>query len=1145
MSRVYEQNNTVWVMLPNRLNNDTAPILDSELFAFLGDHEDLQKIVFDGSEMEYISSAGIRLLLKTRKKITDFRMIHVCEAAYEAISITGMEDLFGLEQEVASNQDTDANTATADSQPSDAGHEHRTRAASTVDIELTGINDTTVNEEFVPVTLQFERQVQLHPKKVACVSTDRKLTYEQLNRAANRVAHQLIEQGIGTEDVVCIMLPRSLYQYIATLGVMKAGAAYVVLNTEYPDDRISFICKDAGFKQIITTREVVYDRLELFVDELQKRPVFLEDAMNHKDATNPGIKIQPGDLCYCIYTSGSTGRPKGVMIEHGNLSNFLVDDDRNLEFAVQRDYSQVFLAMAEMTFDVSVMEEYVSLVCGHTVAFAGTEEIMNPDKMLQFMEEHQVDGMSCTPSYLAGLLRLPKAQQVLSHMKVFDIGAEAFPATLYSAIRKCNQDCKIINGYGPTETTISCTMKLMDGAENVTIGRPNANTYVFVVDESGRELPRGETGELLICGKCVGRGYVGLKEKTEENFISFHGLYGYRSGDLVRINENDEIEYLGRKDFQVKLRGLRIELGEIESVMSSMPGITHCVAAAIDNRYLCLYYVADHDLTNEEIKAFAATKLTEYMVPDLCMRLSEMPMTANMKADRKALPKPVIEEKEIIPPQSDVQKRLTELVSSVMEDVRIGVNTNLLEIGMSSLDIMLLLSLIGDEYRIGIKVADIYEYNDILKLEKYIMSTPKLKTGESKDRYLASTLQTSDYYTNLFENDDINIPTLYELDSSIDLERLRDAVCIAIKAHPGLTMRMSADEEGTVWQIPCKLSDDFTVPIIQMDDDTFDTEKYHLSHPIMCSDLQLFRIEIIDTGSRHFLFTDFSHAISDGESISLFVDDIATAYMGNEVENETYTMFEHGEFLKTFWDTPAGKRGIDLYLERLRVCHGPSTIPSDVEPVSDTVIPGRTTFEMDATYATMVEYCKQKKVSENALLAGLLGLAVSKACGRPDAAFAFAYNGRNDFRLNHTFGFVAAMMMPTYQYTKFSSFEAYVQDVQKQIVNLMIFPEMPLGQIMGAYPNALDVTYIFQPSESDDFKISETVAKGEFLKQNETRTACKTVFQATVHEGRLVWVVDYFANLYSQECINHILEDMNEIFNHSMQEDDCITKIVH
>ena len=493
---------------------------------------------------------------------------------------------------------------------------------------------------FQPVTKLFEEQVRLHPDKCAVVSGKDKFTFAQLNKRANKIANALIEKGIQHETIVGIIMERGCDFYAVRQGILKSGGAFAVAAPDYPDDRVQYIFEDAGIPFVITTKKLAEERRELFA-KLSCTVLLLEELLEYYNTENPDTEIGEHDLCYCIYTSGSTGKPKGVMIEHINLANFVNPNPRNAETYGYISRGSVSLSMAAMTFDVSVLEEFIPLTNGLTAVIASDEEILNPIMLGELIIENNVDIMTTTPTYLSNMIDLPQLGKAVAQIKVFDVGAEAFPPALYDKIRAVNPDAYIMNGYGPTETTISCTMKVITEGKNITIGTPNGNVQVYVVDKDNKVLPDGETGELVVAGLGVGRGYMNLPEKTAEVFIELNGERAYKTGDLARINPEGEIEFFGRKDNQIKLRGLRIELGEIEEVVNSFEGIVTSVTVPVDNKYLCCYFMADRKINIEELSAYASESLAHYMVPDVFVQMDKMPLTQNGKIDKKALPKPV------------------------------------------------------------------------------------------------------------------------------------------------------------------------------------------------------------------------------------------------------------------------------------------------------------------------------------------------------------------------------------------------------------------------------------------------------------------------------------------------------------------------
>ncbi len=582
------------------------------------------------------------------------------------------------------------------------------------------INDTQFDFIFEPTTRLFEAQAEQNPNKTAVVCNKQSLTYKELNEEANKVAHELVSKGIGKENIVGVLLDRGINCYISQQGILKAGAAFTCISPEYPEDRVRFILEDSSAKFVIVDEKTKAQYAELFKG-IETKPLLINELLKCKKADNPNIEIAEHDLCYCIYTSGSTGKPKGVMIEHGNLANFVNANPKNFETLGFTDKGNVVLALAAMTFDVSVMEEFIPLTHGMTVVIATDEEIHNLDLLAKLIKENNVDIVATTPSFLSVMLEIPQMREALKNVNSYDFGAEAFPGGLYDKIVELNPDAYIMNGYGPTEATISCTMKVITGNDNVTIGIPNANVFVYIIDDNCNEVAEGEIGELLICGKGVGRGYVNLPEKTAEAFIEFKGMRGYRTGDLARINEDGEIEFHGRKDNQVKLRGLRIELGEVEDAICDYPEVTAAAVLAIDNMYLAAYYTATKPVSQEELTKFISSRLAHYMVPNVYIQLEKMPLTSSKKIDRKALPKPEINIEQALyaAPQTAEQAKLCELYAKALKLEKIGIDDDFFALGGTSLTASKVAVMCLNE-NIPLVYADIFKYPTIRQLTQAI-----------------------------------------------------------------------------------------------------------------------------------------------------------------------------------------------------------------------------------------------------------------------------------------------------------------------------------------------------------------------------------------------------------------------------------------
>ena len=590
---------------------------------------------------------------------------------------------------------------------------------------IKNLYDTAFSVKERPAYRLLQDAAAKYPQRPALIATDRTLTYRELNEEANCVGHMLRKEGADAETIIAVLADRNSYAYVMRQGVLKSGAAFCSIDPEYPADRISFILKDAGIKLVITEKRIAERRAEMF-DSLRSagiRIVLVEDCIASSLRSDLNVSVPYEALAYVIYTSGSTGTPKGVMLTNKNLVNFVDDDEKNHEIRGYTQLAHVSLAVAALTFDFSIMEEFVPLANGLTVVLATLEEIMDPKRISELMIKNHVDIMSCTPGYIMNMLDMDVFKKAVAGLKSIDLGAEAFPPALFSKLTRIVPDIHIMNGYGPTEATISCTMKVITETDSITIGIPNVNVNAATVDRDGRLQIPGALGELVILGDGVGRGYIGRDELTRKCFITLLGQRAYRTGDLVRILPDGQIEYHGRIDNQIKLRGLRVELGEVESVLNSFPSVRSSIVivAKRETEYLAAYFTADERVDIEALKKHLSSKLAAYMVPQAFRQLDEMPLTANGKIDKRSLPdiKESGTDKKLKKPETKMQEKLLALFKKVLNLDNIGIDESFFELGGTSLTAArLMMAAMTDN--LPVVFQDVFEHPSVEELSRLV-----------------------------------------------------------------------------------------------------------------------------------------------------------------------------------------------------------------------------------------------------------------------------------------------------------------------------------------------------------------------------------------------------------------------------------------
>ncbi|MBE9178530.1 amino acid adenylation domain-containing protein [Oculatella sp. LEGE 06141] len=567
-----------------------------------------------------------------------------------------------------------------------------------------------------------EAQVERSPNAVAVVWQDEHLTYAELNRRSNQLAHYLVQLGVKPDVRVGICVERSPAQIIALLGVLKAGGAYVPLDPTYPQDRLAFMLSDAHVSVLLTQESLLTEWLPV-----QAAIVCLDrdwSTIAQAPDYNPTSGVSTENLAYLIYTSGSTGTPKGVLVPHAGLGNLTTDKIRTCNVEATSRVLQFF----SLSFDASIPEIVMALGAGATLCLGTSASLQPGAALVNLLREQSITHMTLTPSALAALPfeALPALQMIL-------VGGEACAPEL---ITQWSKGRLFINAYGPTEVTVNASMQPCgNGHSLLPTVRPSANKQLYVLDQHLQLVPVGVPGELYIGGMGLARGYLNHPIKTAESFIPnpFSDIPSsrlYRTGDLVRTLPNGSIEFLGRVDHQVKIRGFRIEPGEIEAVLNQHPSIvTSVVMAREDNpgaKRLVAYVVPDSNVnfTTSELRRFLRTQLPDYMVPAAFVPLETLPLSPNGKVDRKALPSPDTARPDLdtqwVAPRTAVEARLADLWSHILKVEQVGTNDNFFELGGHSLLIVQLLTRIRETFQVDLPLQVLFAEPTIAGLAEQI-----------------------------------------------------------------------------------------------------------------------------------------------------------------------------------------------------------------------------------------------------------------------------------------------------------------------------------------------------------------------------------------------------------------------------------------
>ena len=967
----------------------------------------------------------------------------------------------------------------------------------------------------------FEEQVERTPDKTAIVACDKTLTYREVNEEANRIAHSLIEKGVGAGDIVAFALPRRSYLIAAMLGILKSGAAYLPIDPDYPQDRIEYMLDDSKAKLYITEKDI-------------------DSLLKNDNTDNPNVAMSSDSICYCIYTSGSTGKPKGTLLIHANVANFVNNNNNNnvVHRIIEEDFKNI-VSVTTVGFDIFVTESLLPLVNGMKIILANEEQAKLQSKLNALINKNPADVIQTTPTKLKSLIADKQQTDFLKKFKVIILGGEALEASFVEELREIT-DAQIFDIYGPTETTVwSTNAQIID--DDITIGKPIANTQIYIVDKYMRICPIGVTGELCIAGDGVGAGYLNRPELTAEKFIDNPFGKGklYKTGDLAYWREDGNIVYVGRNDFQVKIRGLRIELGEIENAINSVDGVSQSVVIVrkdeTGRQLICAFYTGE-EKSAQEIKAVIGERLPKYMLPHIFTHLDEMPMTSSGKISRKNLPEIDLENietaVEFVEPKNEAERNLVDSVKAVLNCEKVSTLDNFFDVGGDSLKAIELTSQLESRgYEVQVKT--IFECETIQELAKELSVAENSQENFDYSGDIPATDAQMRVYTAQSMNSDsttYNVPYVFKVED-VEIKRLQNAVNKLIARHESLRTHFE-NKDGKIIQIideavDCKVEE------LKSDDIT------DFIRPFDLSKSPLLRIGVYGNT----VMTDMHHIITDGGSMPVFFKELNELYMGRELKNKAvqYKQFavqkqDHSESEK-YW--------LSVYGDEL----------PELEINTDYHRGQKQSFNGSAVYDKIdiglhnriLSYCKKNNITPYVFYMGGFNILLSKFSGNEDIVVGMPISGRDAKYLDTIGMFVNTIALRNKpEGTKDAA--DFLQEVKENSVNAIKYQDYPYGElakklnIQTQNRNPLfDVMFAYQSEQMTDVVFGDK--KAEMLPIPITTSKYDFTFNIMLRENDVVLMAEYCSELYKDTTVKKFITGYKQVLEQLLSGNSLIENI--
>ncbi|MGC5773689.1 amino acid adenylation domain-containing protein [Paenibacillus pabuli] len=953
----------------------------------------------------------------------------------------------------------------------------------------------------------IRRQAERAPDEVAVIWEDKSYTYSELDAKSDQLAAALRQKGVLPGTIAGVMVIRSIHMIVALLGVLKAGAAYLPIDPEYPVQRIEYMLADSG-AQILLTDQGLNVQVECSIATINMHDESLYRGITPEDMNSSPVHTADHNA-YVIYTSGSTGNPKGVMISHRAVHNFIEATTKEIAFSPGKS----ILCLTTVSFDIFVLETWVPLTKGLTVVIAGESDQRDPLALNRLITKHHVQMLQMTPSRLKMLLGGDPDMIFLSSVTDIMLGGEPLPIYFLHRLQEVS-GLNIFNMYGPTETTVWSCISDLTKKEIVDIGKPISNTQIYLLDANDMLVPIGLPGELCIGGDGLAEGYWQRDDLTNQKFVDNPQVRGqrmYRTGDLAKWREDGCLEYIGRMDFQVKIRGYRIELEEIEAAMiRQLPVKESVVVAKQDNQgisYLCAYYVPQSGSEPGSIRESLLKSLPEYMVPSYFIPLEQMPLTLNGKIDKTAMPEldvSALTLETYTPPENAIEDRLVLIWEEELGLEQVGIHDNFFERGGHSLKATIMIARMNKEWGVGISVGEFFQNPTVRGLARLIQHSThrtfdEIPVVETRSHYALSAAQRRLFILEQLNGASTayNMTAAFEVEGELDIGKLETIFRAMIQRHEAFRTSFQTVDGEPVQIIHPEV--EFAIELVEcMDDADLVSLSKRFIIPFEVSKAPLFRACLAKRDANcYVLLIDMHHIISDGSSIEVFIEEFNTLYSGGELPELRIQYKDYAAWYNEQLHEGLFEDDKQYWLKQFAIEPPVLSMPTDFprpQYQSNEGAKLETSVGSELT-AQLQQLALETGTTLYMILLAGYSILLSKYAGQEDIIVGTASAGREHVDLRKVMGvFINTLAIRTRPEGR-KSFREYLMEVKDICLNAYEHQQFPFESLVEALsiPRDLsrsplfDVMLTMQNADEDDFQVKGLAVKPYALEQNSSK----------------------------------------------------------